>query len=192
MVKLPLLNQTEMSSSTKVSPQDFESAATDAQLVEQPSLSVTHGSVLEKKHGIEVDYDLDSLNKLLDDMGIGEERSKLTVLFDHHIPSHDDSDPTGHYDPEAIQITIRVLKRKYWSYLWSRKRQPRNAEDINKDLIHETRHFFQHMGAIAAGDTYEWQTKADRKRIEHDAQFFTDQNHTKYPIIQAVRQRPTN
>ena len=143
-----------------------------------------------KQYGAEIDFDSDEYNRLLNDLGIGSERSTLNgIEFSGYIPSTNDSDPSGLYDVEERKIYVRILKRVGIRFALTKKRKARSPNEINKDIIHETRHFIQHLGHLAVGEDYllaVQQSKSGRE-LEKDAKEFTKEQARKYKIVRTAQ-----
>ncbi len=149
----------------------------------QPELSY---DFLAREHAAEVEFDPNEFNRLLDDLGVGQERSTISgVEFAGQISSHDGSDPTGLYEVEARKIYVRVLKRIGTKYMLTKKRSAREPDEINEDIVHEVRHFLQHLGHIAAGEDYLLATRVSTSNmeLEKEANDFARQNANKYKIV---------
>jgi hypothetical protein len=89
-----------------------------------------------------IDFDIHAYNKLLEQQGVSpEDREKLHVNFRDFALTY------GEFDPEEIKI------RTSTSHL--------SDNDVNKNLLHETRHFTQDLN----GDVYDPEGMKRRKKI---------------------------
>jgi hypothetical protein len=142
-----------------------------------------------QRYGAEVDFDQDEFSRLLDDLGVGPEEREMFggIEFVGSIYTLDGSHPTGRYDVNEMKTYIRVLKRSIKT-LFTRKEEVRKPEKINKDLVHEVRHFYQHLGHIACGVNYsvEIELRRNRNAFDDDAYDFAKKKANEYAIITAA------